>query len=724
MIKHKIGIILIAAAVFVSGFMQSYPLCASAAENEVPVTVIEEDSEQGAETVIEEDPEQEAEVVIEEDPAATSSVSGQSTGTNDDGRTADELFEGYIRKEFGIDAGGAGKGAEKAQLRKAGAGARLTGMERNAYVRISEVLPLIASGERASTVISVSIDDLFEGCKNSWTAKELGVSSLLERSASSPTGWAVTEEALTAMEEKGELDLYKILVALLADHPYELYWFNKIAGFYMDDLDVTANEDHISFTGEAFFRFTVEKEYAAGQYEVNTKFGAAVRTSVQNAEGIVERCGDYSDYDKLRAYKDEICRLVEYDDAALTDTASYGKPPYGNPWQLIWVFDGDPATNVVCEGYAKAFQYLCDRSGFDADISCLTVNGKTDENHMWNIVRMDDGANYLVDLTNCDEDSCGYPDRLFLAGTAGSPDHGYHFDIDLYNYIAYSYDKLIRDYYDDSELRLAGSDYGKGKSVSAASVTLDRTEFTYDGTRKLPAVTVILDGAVLVEGRDYDLEYAENINAGAGTIAVTGTGSYSGVKRVQFAILKADLPAATKKLNAVNLATGMSVVWAAVPGADGYILTRSCGTVSQNIRIKGGSTLNYTDRAANADGKKYTYKIAATAGNVTSTSVRTVSRIRVPRPEISSVTNSAAGKMTVKWRKDKKTAGHQVQYSLRSDFGTFRTVTVDSASAVSKTISGLRRSKTYYVRIRSYRMDGKTRNYSAFSKVRKVTVIR
>ena len=688
MIKHKIGIILIAAAVFVSGFMQSYPLCASAAENEVPVTVIEEDSEQGAETVIEEDPEQEAEVVIEEVPVATSSVSGQSAGTNDDGRTADELFEGYIRKEFGIDAGGAGKGAEKAKLRKAGAGARLTGMERNAYVRISEVLPLIASGERASTVISVSIDDLFEGCKNSWTAKELGVSSLLERSASSPTGWAVTEEALTAMEEKGELDLYKILVALLADHPYELYWFNKIAGFYMDDLDVTANEDHISFTGEAFFRFTVEKEYAAGQYEVNTKFGAAVRTSVQNAESIVERCGDYSDYDKLRAYKDEICRLVEYDTAALTDTASYGKPPYGNPWQLIWVFDGDPATNVVCEGYAKAFQYLCDRSGFDADISCLTVNGKTDENHMWNIVRMDDGANYLVDLTNCDEDSCGYPDKLFLAGTAGSPDQGYHFDIDLYNYIAYSYDKLIRDYYDDSELRLAGSDYGKGKSVSEASVTLDRTEFSYDG------------------------------------IAVTGTGSYSGVQRVQFAILKADLPAATKKLNAVNLATGMSVVWAAVPGADGYILTRSCGTVSQNIRIKGGSTLTYTDRAANADGKKYTYKIAATAGNVTSTSVRTVSRIRVPRPEISSVTNSSAGKMTVKWRKDKKTAGYQVQYSLRSDFGTFRTVTVDSASAVSKTIGGLRRSKTYYVRIRSYRMDGKTRNYSAFSKVRKVTVIR
>ena len=31
--------------------------------------------------------------------------------------------------------------------------------------------------------------------------------------------------------------------------------------------------------------------------------------------------------------------------------------------ELIWVFDGDSSTNVVCEGYAKAFQYLCDLSG-------------------------------------------------------------------------------------------------------------------------------------------------------------------------------------------------------------------------------------------------------------------------------------------------------------------------------------------------------------------------
>ena len=740
-------------------------------------------------------------------------IEGMGAGISEDDRTADELFEGYIRMVFGI-------GTEKAKFRKASSGSRLSGMERNAYDKICEVLPLIASGERTSTVITVPIEELFAGCKNSWTAAELGVEKILERSPSSPAGWAITKEALAAMEKKGEINLVRILVALLADHPYELYWFNKIEGFRMDDLDVGATDDEIHFKGEAVFSFTVEKEYAAGTYRVNTKFGAAVQTAAQNAGNIVERFGSASDLDKLRAYKDEICRLVSYDTAALTDYDTYGYEPYGNPWQLIWVFDGDPSTNVVCEGYAKAFQYLCDRSGFNSDISCLTVNGTTGERHMWNIVRMDDGANYLVDLTNCDEDACGYPDKLFLAGTDGSPDKGYHFDIDLYNEITYSYDKRITDYYDASDLRLADSDYGKGKSLSAATITLDRSEFTYDGTRKLPAVTVTLDGTELAEGTDYVLEYGENVDAGAGLAAVTGKGRYSGVKRAQFAILKADQelsvspdvltlkigdmvsysteeayeekghkvvkisglqgelyvrsentavagvstdprtpawvkalaggkavviltasetqnfkekqipltivvePAASSKLNVVNLERGMKVVWAQVRGADGYVLTRSDGTNSVNIRIKGGSVTEYTDKAANTNGKKYTYRIAATVGNVTSTSVKTAARTRLSRPVIASIANSGAGKMTVKWERNAKASGYQVQYSLRSDFRTFKTVTVNSATAAAKTISGLTKSKTYYVRIRSFQVSGNAKSFSSLSRIRKVTILK
>lgn len=44
---------------------------------------------------------------------------------------------------------------------------------------------------------------------------------------------------------------------------------------------------------------------------------------------------------------------------------------------MIYVFDGDEATNVVCEGYAKAFQYLCDLDGITYYSVSGTMNGGT-----------------------------------------------------------------------------------------------------------------------------------------------------------------------------------------------------------------------------------------------------------------------------------------------------------------------------------------------------------
>lgn len=56
----------------------------------------------------------------------------------------------------------------------------------------------------------------------------------------------------------------------------------------------------------------------------------------------------------------------------------------------------------ICEGYSKAFKFLCDYF----DIPCLIVSGtginptqSESENHSWNIVKLDDGNFYHVDST-------------------------------------------------------------------------------------------------------------------------------------------------------------------------------------------------------------------------------------------------------------------------------------------------------------------------------------
>lgn len=147
-----------------------------------------------------------------------------------------------------------------------------------------------------------------------------------------------------------------------------------------------------------------------------------------NAFSIVQKYMNLDDYDKLYAYKNEICDLVEYDNKAA------GKGDLltiNDPWQLISVFDNDNTTNVVCEGYSKAFAYLCENSNFQNNIKCYivtrTMKASTEGGHMRNIITMENGKNYMVDITNCDGNGVGDIDQLFLAGLSGNVDAGYTF---------------------------------------------------------------------------------------------------------------------------------------------------------------------------------------------------------------------------------------------------------------------------------------------------------
>jgi hypothetical protein len=72
-------------------------------------------------------------------------------------------------------------------------------------------------------------------------------------------------------------------------------------------------------------------------------------------------------------------------------------------------------------------------------------------------------------------------------------------------------------------------------------LTLNPTEFVYDGTEKTPAVTVKDGETTLVENTDYTLAYANNVNAGTATVTATGMGNYSGTKTAEFIIKKAEV---------------------------------------------------------------------------------------------------------------------------------------------------------------------------------------
>ncbi|MCM1165099.1 MAG: hypothetical protein NC299_05600 [Lachnospiraceae bacterium] len=119
------------------------------------------------------------------------------------------------------------------------------------------------------------------------------------------------------------------------------------------------------------------------------------KKALANAQAIVDKYEGKSDYEKVVGYTDEICALNEYNyDALFAENI--------DPWSIVYVFDNDPSTNVVCAGYARAFQYLCALGG----IECHYVTGSIDgESHAWNIAVLD-GESYFADLTACD----GFPE--------------------------------------------------------------------------------------------------------------------------------------------------------------------------------------------------------------------------------------------------------------------------------------------------------------------------
>lgn len=256
--------------------------------------------------------------------------------------------------------------------------------------------------------------------------------------------------------EEFKEDFSTIVDALLFDLPHTFYWYDKTRG---TGMQIYGNP----VTGEVSrcdLLFSVSENYADTSgvvegYCVKTdpqKINAA-KNAVANAQAIVNECSGLSDYEKIQEFKKRICNLTEYNH----DAADNESTPYGDPWQIVYVFDGDPATNVVCEGYSKAFQYLCDLSGID----CYTVTGEMSGGtgaggHMWNIVMLR-GQSYLVDITNCDDGSAGAPDKLLLKGAATSDENGCIFTNTSPN-LTYTYDRESQ-IYPGAILKVSTVDY-------------------------------------------------------------------------------------------------------------------------------------------------------------------------------------------------------------------------------------------------------------------------
>ncbi|MCD7733285.1 MAG: hypothetical protein LUH56_07600 [Oscillospiraceae bacterium] len=360
----------------------------------------------------------------------------------------DELLEGYIEQLFGT---GSNSGIMLAAT-YTGEDA-LDDVNLEVYAALKSAVANIASGAESSTVITVNVTR---------TTTDLGVAEITDSET-----FAAATSAFDAIFDSDLVFNY-----LMNDCPYELYWYDKLENTY---LEMGVSGGGTTFIAEIHITMPVASAYQASgsTTTVDSSKVTAAQTAASYAQSLVSTYSGYSDEEKLEAFKEAICSLVSYE----TD---YASADFGDIWQLVYVFDQDSATNVVCEGYSKAFQYLCDLAGLECITVTGTMSGGTGAGeHMWNVVYLD-GVNYLVDVTNSDTGSVGQDGGLFMvcADDADASDEtGYTFTVNNQT-VSYVYDSTTLDLYPEDYLILGTAG---GSELDLSGIVARAEPVTYNG---------------------------------------------------------------------------------------------------------------------------------------------------------------------------------------------------------------------------------------------------
>ena len=619
----------------------------------------------------------------------------------------DELLEGYMDVKLKEELSSS-PSAKKNLLRKSASAKRrerLSDNEKIIYDGIKELIDSVAGGKQESTVTEINLSDMFKEffvqktvngvTYNVITSQSLGISSgvCIKKYEDGKEKWPFSDEAKAKL-----YDFNLIVGALMADEPYAFYWYDKtyetggvcfrIPGMVINasgsssDIYLPADSDPVletSFTVADGYRKESDEDFIADTIKT-----AATSSAVTNAAEIISSNREASDRDKLIAYKDRICELTSYNSAAVRENWAYG-----DPWQMIHVFDGDPSTNVVCEGYSKAFQYLCDNTDFSSDlIECNSVTGIMDRDpklrHMWNVISMDDKENYIADITNSDLGNIGWRGGLFLSKTmaGGSVNEGYSYDLDGDDDadITYTYDDGTLKLFSENELIMALADYNGPHEINGKSAVYEWAE----------------DGSSCIATYEcYDIdEMLKSEAAVVSEIKVPASCEEPGITTYTAKFRHSELETQTKDIAdipALGHSFSAAVTKAASEGVSG-LMTYTCARCGA-VRTEVIPAIVYP---------------------------QDLSAVKIVKPK------AGKKKATIKWKKvskknQKKIQGIEIQVATDPGFTNIVKTATGSKKKTSKVVKGLEKKTKYYVRIRAYKNAADGKHVSAW-KTKKVKI--
>ncbi|MBQ6789650.1 MAG: hypothetical protein IJO81_05640 [Clostridia bacterium] len=178
---------------------------------------------------------------------------------------------------------------------------------------------------------------------------------------------------------------FQAIRALTYDHP-EYFWV--ACGYsYRANTSLFGNigSAEVQLAQYSFWNYNMSKKQKIDELEA----------AVNNVAYLASQKG--SDFEKIQFVHDYLIENAIYDHDGLNE---YYKTYHDASCEYIFTAYGCLVNKkTVCSGYAKAFQLIMEKMGYD----CLYVVGYAGESHAWNMVFIE-GESYYVDITWDDAD--------------------------------------------------------------------------------------------------------------------------------------------------------------------------------------------------------------------------------------------------------------------------------------------------------------------------------
>ena len=257
----------------------------------------------------------------------------------------------------------------------------------------------------------------------------------------------------------------------------------------------------------------------------------------------------------------------------------------------------------------------------------------------------------------------------------------------------------------------------KEQKVKIQATVNDKAKLTYSSNSK----------SVKVNSRG-EITIAKNFT---GTAVITITAAETArYKKTSCRITVTVRPTGTSLSGVTNTGSGKAnVAWVRNKSVTGYRIQYSTDSKFKKNATTVNISKNQTTKTTLSklkEGSTYYVRIATykNAGSKIYSSWSKAKKVTI-RPtgtSLSGVTNAGNGKVKVTWLRNKSATGYRIQYATDSKFKkNVTTVNISKNQTTKVTLSKLKKGKTYYVRIATYK-NVRNKVYSSWSKVKKITV--